>query len=120
MINIGWALAPEVDWNNNSTTDVAPYRRDITNLFDDDESSYDILDSFSDWDRLRIESDGSSEFDDRQPWPYATRVIDEGFEEDLYLAMMNAEWVDQTALGDLVFENGFELGSTTAWSDTVP
>jgi len=119
MINIGWAMAQEVDWNNNSTTDAAPYARDISNLTDA-EAGYDILDSYSDWDRLRIESSGSSDFDDRQPWPYAKRVIEEGFEEDIYLAILNAEWVDQTALGDLVFENGFELGSTTAWSATVP
>ena len=31
-----------------------------------------------------------------------------------------ADFVFTFVFGDLVFENGFELGSTTAWSETVP
>jgi len=64
--------------------------------------------------------DWNSNFDDRQPWPYAERMIDVGINEDSFFDIQNADWVDQTALGDLVFANGFELGSTTAWSETVP
>ncbi len=119
IINIGWAEADWVDWNSNTITDGFIYERDISNLTDAS-TSHDILDSYSDWDRLWIDAAGNSAFDDRQPWPYADRVIENGIDEESFLAIQNAAWIDQTALGDLVFANDFELGSTTAWSETVP
>jgi len=118
-INIGWANAAEIDWNNNSTFEANPYQLDISRLRSGVDLSYDILNSYSDWDRLWLNPSGGMVFDDRQPWPFAKRVF-EGITQESYLAIQNAEWVDQTALGDLVFENGFDLGSTTAWSETVP
>ena len=119
-INIGWARADELDWNNNSMIEASSYQLDVTRVRSSHSPNYDTLMSYSDWDRLRLGASDSAYFDDRQPWPYAERVIEVGIEDEAFLEIQNAEWVDQTALGDLVFENGFELGSTTAWSEAVP
>ena len=34
--------------------------------------------------------------------------------------LVSGEWVNQIAVSDLIFEDGFELGFATAWSATVP
>lgn len=117
-ISIGWASAPEVDWDFSQTIETEPYQLDISNLRSGT-TRYETLNSHTDWDQLWYPLWGDFNFDDRQPWPFA-KPAPIGIDEDSYFEILSAEWVDQTAFGDLIFENGFELGSTTAWSETVP
>jgi hypothetical protein len=116
--SFGWANSPVIDWNNNGTTDPTPYEQDLTHTTAFQDSSLDVLRSFTDWDRLWYHLSGHPTFDEGLP-PDASSV-EVGISLSEMDDLISGEWVDQTALGDLIFENGFELGSTTAWSDTVP
>jgi len=118
-LSIGWANAAEIDWDFDMAIDLDPYELDISGISSLQETSFDRLASHRDWNRLWYHLSGNSNFDDRQPWPFASPT-QPGLGIDTIEAILDTEWNDQTALGDLIFENGFELGSTTAWSETVP
>ncbi len=114
-----WANRPYINWNRNEDRDEGPYAQDITRLREAAPPHYDAtLESFTDWDRIWYHIGGTPDFDDRQALPYAD--VSPGLERDAIIAFHDVEWIDLTALDDVVFANDFELGSTTAWSDTVP
>ena len=117
---ISFANRLHMNWNqDNVDPDPAPYSLDITRNSSSDSAHYDsTLESFTDWDRIWYHLVGTSDFDDRRRWPFASPA--EGMDVDTIQAFYNVEWIDTTVLDDLIFENGFELGSTTAWSATVP
>jgi hypothetical protein len=119
LLNFVWAQAPWVDWNFSDAVDGFPYPLDISRLDPEiSEDTYDLLVSYADWDRLWYQLSGTPHFNDGIV-PGAGQTSPE-ISGELIESILSADWVDQTALGDLVFANGFELGSTTAWSDTVP
>jgi hypothetical protein len=114
-----WATGSYIDWNFEDPRNEGPYPQDLTRNSEDDDPHYDsTLESYTDWDRLWYHLVGTSDFEDREPWPFASPA--EGLYEATIEAFNNVEWIDATVLDELIFENGFELGSTTAWSDTVP
>ncbi len=119
LLNFVWAQAPWVDWNYSDAVDGFPYPLDISRLDPEiSEDTYDLLVSYADWDRLWYQLSGTPHFNDGIV-PGAEQTSPE-ISGELVESILSADWVDQTALGDLVFANDFELGSTTAWSDTVP
>jgi len=114
----GWAKSPMVDWNNNHFIDPSPYPLDISRSTESQDVSHDILKSYTDWDRLWYHLSGAPTFNEEAASDPS--FIREGMSLNDMDDLLSGDWVDQTALGDLIFENGFELGSTTAWSETVP
>ncbi len=119
LLNFVWAVAPWVDWNFSDAVDGFPYPLDISRLSPGIlEDTYDLLVSYPDWDRLWYQLSGTGHFNDGIV-PGAEQTSPE-MSEELIESILSADWVDQTVLGDLVFANDFELGSTTAWSATVP
>ena len=117
--SIVWASAPEVDWNNNTIIESDPYGRDVSRIVSTEPAVLSNLVSYTDWDRLWYHLSGDFNFEDRRPWSFASPV-EEGIDIDSIQNILGAEWIDQTALGDLIFEHDFEVGSATAWSETVP
>ncbi len=111
---------PTMNWNRNSEDpEPATYQLDISRNDEDDDPHYDsTLESFTDWNRIWYHLTGTEDFNDRERWPFAEPA--DGMDVNTIQAFYNVEWVDTTVFDDLIFENGFELGSTTAWSATVP
>jgi hypothetical protein len=117
---ISRANRPTMNWNRNSEDpESATYQLDISRNDEDDDPHYDsTLESFTDWNRIWYHLTGTEDFNDRGRWPFAEPA--KGMDVDSIQAFYNVEWIDTTVFDDLIFENGFELGSTTAWSETVP
>ncbi len=113
---IEWANATAVDWNDNNSYETEPYSLDIS-CFGCAARSYEKLESYTDWDRLRYDLHGLVGSGDR--------TADGSVEDDPCLdldtarAILNAEWVDHSATSDQIFADDFELG-TNYWSMTVP
>ena len=114
----GWANSQVVDWNNSGDIDPDPYPLEIARMLETQDIAHDILESYTDWDRLWYHLSGQPTFGG--PVPTDPGSIRSGMSLDAIEDLVSGEWVNQIALGDLIFENGFELGSTTAWSATVP
>ncbi len=117
---ISRANRPTMNWNRNSEDpEPATYQLDISRNDGDDDPHYDsTLESFTDWNRIWYHLTGTEDFNDRERWPFAEPA--DGMDVNTIRAFYNVEWIDTTVLDDLIFENGFDLGSTTAWSETVP
>jgi len=47
-------------------------------------------------------------------------LIQPNIDSETVNEIYSATWIDQAALDNEIFVNGFELGSTTAWTDTQP
>jgi len=119
VIAIAWANSPTIDWNNSRTLNPGTIQTDLNRWGAGETPNLTMLPAYTDWDRLWYPVFGDQDFQDRSDQGGQPATF-EGIPVSIIEEIEALEWVDQTALGDLVFSNGFELGSTTAWSATVP
>jgi len=115
-----------VDWNANGLmNEPTAYRQNLNRITMEQPADLQVLESFTDWDRLWYALSGAFTFDSTKTSTASTFSASPAptpgpdLENEVFEEILALDWVDQTD-PSRIFADGFESAATLAWSSWIP